>query len=94
MSAKQENAVGRESIENWLVDYLAELLELDGADIAHDESLASYGLDSSGAVGLVGDLGAWLGRELDPALLYSYPTIETLTGHLLKEEHDHARQSE
>ena len=89
MSAKRDIIFSREEIERWLVDYLSELLELDGSEIAHDESLANYGLDSSGAVGLFGDVGTWLGRELDAALLYSYPTIDTLTRHLLETQHEY-----
>lgn len=82
MDARELESIKPELIENWLVEYLAELLELDGSEIARDESLASYGLDSSGAVGLIGDLGTWLGRELSPTLLYSYPSIDALTRHL------------
>jgi len=69
-------------IQTWLVSYLSELLEMAPDDIDINDALASYGLDSSGAVGMVGDLGEWLGRKLDPGLLYSYPTIETLARYL------------
>ena len=41
-----------------------------------------YGLDSSAAVGMTGDLEDWLGKEVEPILLYDYPTIETLARHL------------
>lgn len=44
-----------------------------------------YGLDSSVAVGLTGDLEDWLETKLDPTLLYDYPTIEGLSQHLADE---------
>ena len=69
-------------IHAWLIAYLSELLELDPDEIESDDPLAAYGLDSSGAVCMIGDVGKWLGRDLDPALLYSYPTVAALTRHL------------
>jgi acyl carrier protein len=72
-------------IESWLVAYAASLLDLDPQEIDPQDSFASYGLDSSGALGLIGDLGQWLGRTLDPALLYSHPTMEALSRHLAGE---------
>jgi acyl carrier protein len=41
-----------------------------------------YGLDSLTAVSLTGDLQDWLGVEVDPTLLYDYPTIEELVKYL------------
>lgn len=79
-------SVSEADIEAWLISYLCELLELGPDEIDTTNTLAAYGLDSSGAVGMMGDLGAWLGRELDPAIIYSYPTIETLTRHLASAE--------
>ena len=70
-------------IQAWLLSYLSELLEIDPNAIETNDSLASYGLDSTGAVGLVGDLAEWLDLQLGAELLYSYPTIESLTGYLV-----------
>ena len=44
-----------------------------------------YGLDSSAAIGMIGDLENWIGIELDPTLPYDYPSIETLAQHLAEE---------
>ena len=70
-------------IQAWMISYLAELLEIDPGEIDTKEPLASYGLDSTGAVGMVGDLGSWLDRLVDPEVLYSYPTIDALTHYLV-----------
>jgi acyl carrier protein len=67
-----------DEIQAWLIAYLSELLEMDAAEFRIDDALASYGLDSSGAVGLAGDLSEWLGIKLEAELLYNYPTIESL----------------
>ncbi len=72
-------------IQAWLVSYLAEILEIDPDEVDITISFNRYGLDSSAAVALVGDLMSWLGRDLDPTLLYDYPNIKILTRHLTEE---------
>lgn len=69
-------------IQSWLVAYLANLLEINPSEIDVTVPFNRYGLDSSAAVGLTGDLEEWLGRELDPTLAYDYPTIEALARYL------------
>lgn len=69
-------------IQAWIVSYLAELLEIDPDEVDATIPFDSYGLDSSAAVGMTGDLEDWLGCKLDPTLLYDYPTIEGLAHHL------------
>jgi acyl carrier protein len=69
-------------IQAWLVSYLAELLEIELSEVDVTIPFDRYGLDSSAAMGLVGDLEDWLGRELDPTIMYDHPTIEALTQHL------------
>ncbi|MBW4513025.1 MAG: acyl carrier protein [Scytonematopsis contorta HA4267-MV1] len=72
-------------IQAWIVSYLAELLEIDSDEVNVTIPFDRYGLDSSVAVGLTGDLEDWLGTKLDPTLLYDYPTIEALSRHLASE---------
>ncbi|WP_375493277.1 acyl carrier protein [uncultured Nostoc sp.] len=71
-------------IQAWLVFYLADLLVIDMDDIDITIPFDHYGLDSSTAIGLTGDLEDWLGYRYDPTLLYDYPTIEALSKHLSK----------
>lgn len=72
-------------IQAWLVSYLAELLEIEPDEVDVNIPFNRYGLDSSAAVGMTGDLEEWLGYDLDPTLIYDYPTIEALAGHLSEE---------
>lgn len=71
-------------IQEWMVSYLANLLEINPNEIDITVSFDRYGLDSSAAVGMTGDLEDWLGFEVDPTLVYDYPTIETLAQYLVK----------
>ncbi len=67
--------INQESIQNWLVEQLADVLSLDADSIDVNESLTRYGLDSIDAVTLVGDLEDWLDLELPDTLLWDHPTI-------------------
>ncbi|MEL6440940.1 MAG: acyl carrier protein [Cyanobacteria bacterium J06621_8] len=69
-------------IEAWLVSYLAKLLSIEPDEVDVTIPFDRYSLDSASAVGMTGDLEDWLGHELDPTLVYDYPTIEALAGHL------------
>lgn len=69
-------------IQDWIVSYLADLLEVDSDEIDVTIPFDRYGLDSSAAVGMTGDIEEWLERDVDPTLLYDYPTIEALVQHL------------
>jgi acyl carrier protein len=71
-------------IQAWLIAYLSELLEVEPDSINVKVTFDRYGLDSSAAIGMTGDLGEWLGYELDPTLIYDYPTIEALVENLVE----------
>jgi acyl transferase domain-containing protein/acyl carrier protein len=77
-----ENSTAAEIIQAWLVAKLSERLGLESREIDIREPFASYGLGSTEAVTLAGELAEWLGRKLSPALAYEYPTIEALARHL------------
>jgi acyl carrier protein len=69
-------------IQTWLISHLAEALEIDPEGIDVKAPFDRYGLDSSVAVSLVGELEEWLECELSPTLPYDYPTVESLARHL------------
>ena len=72
-------------IQAWITTYLADLLEIEPDEIDVTIPFDCYGLDSAVAVGMTGDLEDWLGRKLDPTLLYDYPTVESFAHHLAVE---------
>jgi acyl carrier protein len=80
-SVKQHTRSAME-IQTWVVDYLAQLLEVDPADVDVTIPFDRYGLDSAAAVGMTGELADWLDHEIDPTVLYDYPTIESLVQYL------------
>ena len=69
-------------IQDWIISYIAELLEVEPERVDPTIPFDRYGLDSSAAYALTGDLEDWLGREIDPTAIYDYPTVEALSEHL------------
>ena len=78
----QENAKNAVEIQEWLVNYMAELLEVETKKIDITRSFDEYALNSSDAIFLTGELEEWLGSELEPTLVYEYSTIKELTQYL------------
>lgn len=75
----------KSEIQTWVISYIARLLQVDSSQIDDATPFDRYGLDSSAAIDLTGDLEIWLGIDIDPTLLYDYPTTETLVAHLAEE---------
>ncbi len=80
-----KSAPTEEAIQAWLVSHLAVYLKIQPDEIDTEESFACYGLDSSVAVSLTGELASWLGYELEPTLFWEYPSIAELAVHLAQE---------
>jgi acyl carrier protein len=70
-----------EDVEEWLVSYLSRLLGMPPDRVSTRISFSRYGLDSSASILLTSELSDWLGREIDPTINYSYPTIASLAKH-------------
>jgi acyl carrier protein len=70
-------------IQEWLVFYLSQVIEIRPEKIDVTKSFEQYGLDSSAAVVMIGDLEERLGIQLDPTLAYDYPTIESLAKYIV-----------
>ena len=77
--------VTMDSIQRWLVDYVARLLTVPADSIDVDEQLVYLGVSSSQAMTLTADLEKHLARPIDPALLWEFPTIRRLAQHLGQE---------
>lgn len=71
-------AINYELIKRWLIKEVADALQKPEMDIDVELPLSSYGLDSVHAVGLVGDLEAWLDVSIDPTFAWDYPTIHDM----------------
>jgi 8-amino-7-oxononanoate synthase len=77
-------ATKAEAIQGWLIDKLAEILEVEPNQIDVGQDFEEYGLESAEAINLSGDLEDYLSCRLPPTLLWEYQNIETLAQYLAK----------
>ena len=66
------------SIADWLVDRVAEHLDMPARDIDTSLPLAELGIDSVGAVSLVGEVEDEWELDVDPTMIFDYPTIDDI----------------
>jgi 8-amino-7-oxononanoate synthase len=71
-----------EAIQGWLIDKLAEILEIEPNQVDVGQDFEEYGLESAEAINLSGDLEDYLGCRLPPTLLWDYQNIEALAQYL------------
>jgi len=76
----------------WLTLKFADWLEVPAEELDSRLPISSYGLDSLSAVTLSVQLEEELGVELDTAVLWEHPTLESLAEHLAESLNTERRQ--
>ncbi len=80
---EQRNPMSAEAIRGWLIKRVAKELGQPESRIKTDEEFANLGLGSRQAILITGELEDLLRREeLDPSLLWDFPSIDKLAAHL------------
>ncbi|MEQ9355861.1 AMP-binding protein [Coleofasciculus chthonoplastes] len=69
-------------IQQWMISWLAQALQLTPQQIDPQRPFADYGLDSVIAVELVEQLGRWLGKEIEITLVWNFPSIADAAAYL------------
>ncbi|MFN6566837.1 hypothetical protein A6770_05240 [Nostoc minutum NIES-26] len=72
----------QQQISQWIKTYLADILEVEPEKVDENYEFERFGLNSSAAVSLVGDLEEWLGFELSPSLFFEFNTIAQVSTYL------------
>lgn len=73
------------SVQSWLCEQIAGLVQRRTEEIDIDQPFSTYGLESVDAVGLSASLEDWLQRSYSPTLAYDYPTIGQLARFLVND---------
>lgn len=66
----------------WCLNYLATTLESPPAELRPEAKFSHLGLDSGSMVTFLVALEEWLGRELDPEIMFEFPSVAALAKHL------------
>jgi len=84
MSDQVEVPVSRtsEEIRVWLVERIAMDLHVPASTVDVHRQFGELGVPSIEAACLSGDLSRWLGRNVNPLVLWDYPSIEQLARYL------------
>ncbi|MFD3745832.1 acyl carrier protein [Nocardia sp. NPDC058633] len=73
------------TIRDWLVERVADYTERAAHQVDPTIPLAELGIDSVSAVALCGEIeDRWL-LDIDPTLVFEYPTIAAIAAHLTAE---------
>ncbi len=74
-----------EILRQWLVDWLAQTLQLPPTEVDSTRPFAEYGLDSVAAVELTEALQSTIDQPLSPTLAYEYPTVDAVAQYLAQQ---------
>ncbi|WP_133136087.1 type I polyketide synthase [Legionella rowbothamii] len=88
------NAHEKNSLTLWMKQWLATNLSLQLEQIDVHKNFSYYGMDSVSAVQFTAALGQLINQEINPSLLWSFTTIDTLANYLLPEDHSLTPQNE
>ena len=78
----KKNTLNAEVIQESIVAYIAELLEVEPREVNIKARFNEYGLDSLSSVSLISYLESLIEQDLSPTLLYDLPSIEVLSQRL------------
>lgn len=75
----------QERVQEWLVDKVAIRLGVPPSEVDVNQYFDTFGLDSTEALVLAGELENWLGTEIETTALWYHPTIAELAQYLVEE---------
>jgi acyl carrier protein len=71
-----------QEIGEWLAKWMADAFQRRTGEITPSAAFSEFGMDSVRAVMLINALEDWLRLELPPTLIWDYPSIDRMAGHL------------
>jgi acyl carrier protein len=71
------------AIRDWCLAYIGRTVDDPTIAIGPEIAFAQMGLDSATAAYFIVELEEWLGAELEPELVFDYPTIAELARHIV-----------
>jgi len=85
METSHKPQITVQSVQEWLVDKLAQRLNVEPSSIGVEQYFDEFNLDSTEALILAGELENWLGFELEATALWYHPTVASLAEYIVEE---------
>ena len=73
----------KSEISDWCLAYIRRTIDDPTIAVGTDIGFAQMGLNSATSAYFIVELEEWLGTELEPELVFEYPTIADLTRHIV-----------
>ena len=70
-------------IRDWCLAYLSRTVDNLSIPIGPDIPFPQMGLDSATSAYFIVELEEWVGVELEPELVFDYPTVDELARHIV-----------
>lgn len=70
-------------IRDWCLDYVRRTVDDPSIAVGPEIPFGQMGLDSANSAYFIVELEEWLGAELEPELVFDYPTIGELARHIV-----------
>ncbi|QUQ72485.1 acyl carrier protein [Kutzneria sp. CA-103260] len=71
-----------DAVRDWLVEQVATRLGVPPAELDTSRYFDEFGLESTEALVLAGELERWLGMEVETTAVWYHPTIPDLAGYI------------
>lgn len=85
MEARKLNPTVAADIQTWLVEKIAYRLKVPESQVNVEQYFDEFGLDSTEALVLSGEMEKWLGVEIETTALWYHPTIASLSQYIADE---------
>ena len=69
-------------IRDWCLAYIRRTVDDPSIPVGPDIGFAEMGLDSATSAYFIVELEEWVGLELEPELVFDYPTVADLAHHI------------
>lgn len=83
------NVSERYGVKAWLSEYLSREHAIDPDRVRLKTTFSELGIDSATGVAMTLDVGQWLEIEIEPTVIFDYPTVELFCSHV---EHIHQQK--
>lgn len=83
-STTRDGALSTEDVTRWLTEKVGQRLGVPAEKIDTTRYFDEFGLDSTEALVLSGELEQWLGFELETTALWYHPTIAELAVYIVE----------